>query len=152
MTWMPTWEHFSEVKLGTRVESWVEQKARPQLSTQVSWFFSHQIIKIRLHWIWTIFECFSWGLKVGTLPSRWDLLTWVGLGTWDPMWIGLRIHKDSQQKLDYTLVTKSSNKKLCICKKNRSKMTLNYQVIVERYSFPNEVVGGLIPTVKSSLD
>jgi hypothetical protein len=30
-------------------------------------------------------------------------------------------------------------------------MTLNYQVIVERYPFPNGVVGGLIPAVKSSL-
>jgi hypothetical protein len=30
-------------------------------------------------------------------------------------------------------------------------MTLNYRVIVERYSFPNGVVGGLIPVMKSSL-
>ena len=30
-------------------------------------------------------------------------------------------------------------------------MTLTYQVIVDRYLFPNEVVGGLIPTVKPSL-
>ena len=30
-------------------------------------------------------------------------------------------------------------------------MTLNYRVIVERYLFPNEVVGASIPTVKSSL-
>ena len=30
-------------------------------------------------------------------------------------------------------------------------MTLNYQVIVERYSFPNGVVDGSIPIVKSSL-
>ena len=29
MTWMPTWQHFLEVRLGTCVESWVEQKARP---------------------------------------------------------------------------------------------------------------------------
>ena len=28
----------------------------------------------------------SWGSKVGTLPPCWDLLTWVGLGTWDPTW------------------------------------------------------------------
>ena len=33
----------------------------------------------------------------------------------------------------------------------RSKMTLNYWVIVERYMFPNEIVGGAIPAVKSSL-
>ena len=26
MTWMPTWQHFLEVRLGTCVESWVEQK------------------------------------------------------------------------------------------------------------------------------
>jgi hypothetical protein len=30
-------------------------------------------------------------------------------------------------------------------------MTLNYQVIVERYPFLNGVVGGSLPTMKSSL-
>ena len=30
-------------------------------------------------------------------------------------------------------------------------MTLDYRVIVKRYPFPNGVVGGSIPTVKSSL-
>ena len=30
-------------------------------------------------------------------------------------------------------------------------MTLNYWVVVERYSFPNGVVAGSIPDVKSSL-
>ena len=30
-------------------------------------------------------------------------------------------------------------------------MTLNYQVIVERYLFSNGVIGGSIPAVKSSL-
>ena len=30
-------------------------------------------------------------------------------------------------------------------------MTLNYQVIVERYLFSNRVVGGSIPVVKASL-
>jgi hypothetical protein len=33
----------------------------------------------------------------------------------------------------------------------RFEMTLNYQVMVQKYPFPNEVVGGSIPTVKSSL-
>ena len=33
----------------------------------------------------------------------------------------------------------------------RSKMTLNYRIIMERYPFPNGVVGGSIPIVKSSL-
>ena len=28
-------------------------------------------------------------------------------------------------------------------------MTLNYRVIVERYLYPNEVVGDLIPVMKS---
>ena len=32
-----------------------------------------------------------------------------------------------------------------------SKMTLNYWVIMERYPFPNGVVGGSIRAVKSSL-
>jgi hypothetical protein len=27
MTWMPTWQHFWEVRLGTCLESWVEQKS-----------------------------------------------------------------------------------------------------------------------------
>jgi hypothetical protein len=30
-------------------------------------------------------------------------------------------------------------------------MLLNYRVILERYTFMNEVVGGLIPSMKSSL-
>ena len=30
MTWMSTWRHFSRARLGTSVESWVEQKARPR--------------------------------------------------------------------------------------------------------------------------
>ena len=29
ITWIPTWQHFLEVRLGTCVESWAEQKARP---------------------------------------------------------------------------------------------------------------------------
>jgi hypothetical protein len=32
-----------------------------------------------------------------------------------------------------------------------SKMTLNYRVIVERYPFPNEVVGGSISDLISSV-
>jgi hypothetical protein len=32
----------------------------------------------------------------------------------------------------------------------RSEMTLNYWVIVERYPFPNGVVGNLIPAANSS--
>ena len=34
---------------------------------------------------------------------------------------------------------------------SRSEMTLNYQVILKRYPFPNAVVNGSIPTMKSSL-
>ena len=34
---------------------------------------------------------------------------------------------------------------------DQSEMTLNYRVIVEKYQFLNEVVGGSIPAVKSSL-
>ena len=30
----------------------------------------------------------AWVSKVGIVPPCWDLLTWLGLGTWDPMWIG----------------------------------------------------------------
>ena len=33
----------------------------------------------------------------------------------------------------------------------RSEMILNYHVIVERYPFPNAVVGGSKPTVRSSI-
>ena len=35
MTWMPTGQHFLEVKLGTCVVSWVEQKARPNSQPQI---------------------------------------------------------------------------------------------------------------------
>jgi hypothetical protein len=34
---------------------------------------------------------------------------------------------------------------------DQSEMTLNYRVIVEKYPFPNGVVGGSIPAVNSSL-
>ena len=40
---------------------------------------------------------------------------------------------------------------LAIVIKVGSKMTLNYQVDVERYPFPNEVVGGSISVMKYSL-
>ena len=29
MTWMPTWQHFLEMRLGTSVEDWVELQAIP---------------------------------------------------------------------------------------------------------------------------
>ena len=39
MSWMPTWQRFSEVRLGTFVESWVEQKTRPNLQHTSRLFF-----------------------------------------------------------------------------------------------------------------
>jgi hypothetical protein len=36
------------------------------------------------HYIWTV----CWGPKVETLPPCWNLLAWVGLGTWNPVWAG----------------------------------------------------------------
>jgi hypothetical protein len=83
---MPTWPYFLEVRLATCVESWVEEKARPNSQHKSREFFLHKLIKIQL-WIMNrnhILMVF-WVSKVGTLPPCWDLLTWVGLGTWDPM-------------------------------------------------------------------
>ena len=42
MTWMPTWQQFLEVRLGTCVESWVKQKSRP-----ISQHKSHEYFCIR---------------------------------------------------------------------------------------------------------
>ena len=45
LTWMHTWQHILEVRLGARVESWVEQKARPNSQHKFQDFL-HEIIKI----------------------------------------------------------------------------------------------------------
>ena len=75
MTWMPTWQHFLEMRPGTCVASWVVQKARPN-SQPTSREFLHKTIKIRLLYHLTIFYWF-WGPCL----HYWDLLTWVELGT-----------------------------------------------------------------------
>ena len=36
VTWMPTWYHILDVRLGTCVESWVKQKARPSPTRNIS--------------------------------------------------------------------------------------------------------------------
>ena len=41
MTWMPTWQYYFEVRLGTYIESWVKQKARPKLSTHACGYFAY---------------------------------------------------------------------------------------------------------------
>ena len=75
MTWMPTRQHFLEVRLGTCVESWVKQKARPnsQHKSRECVFASnnqdHNLMMINF------ILMVSWGSKVGTLPPCWDLLT-----------------------------------------------------------------------------
>ena len=33
------------------------------------------------------------GSKVGTLSPYWDSLTWVGLGSWDPMWTSPKVSR-----------------------------------------------------------
>ena len=40
MTWKPTWQCFLEVRLGPRIESWVWQKARPNLNTSLMNIFA----------------------------------------------------------------------------------------------------------------
>ena len=40
MTWMLTWQYYLEVRLGTYIESWVKQKARPKLSTHACEYFA----------------------------------------------------------------------------------------------------------------
>ena len=47
MIWMPTWQHILEMKLGTCVENWVEQKLDPTLNTSPI-IFLHKIMKIQL--------------------------------------------------------------------------------------------------------
>ena len=80
MTWVSTWQHFW--RWGLEFVLWVG--------------LSKKLNPIRTH----KFEIFCtinqdltliifWGSKVGTLPPCWDSLTWVGLGTWDPMWTSL---------------------------------------------------------------
>jgi hypothetical protein len=74
---------FWEVRFGTCVKSWIEQKARPN-----SQYKSHEYFCIKNKdptlMIINHISMVSRGSKVGTLRPCWDLLTWVGLG--DPMW------------------------------------------------------------------
>ena len=85
MTWMPTWQHFLKVKLGTCLESFVEQKTKPksQLKPYDIWALNNQDPTLM---IFDHILMVSWGSTVGTLPLCWDLLTWVGVWSWGPMW------------------------------------------------------------------
>ena len=78
MTWMPTWEHFLEVRLGTCVESWVEQEARPNAQHSLARSL-HKTIKIRLNEYRPYFNGFlrlkNWDfcLHVRISLHEWDL-------------------------------------------------------------------------------
>ena len=78
MTWMRTWQHLLKVRLEIGVESWLEEKATPNKSCKYFYIKSSRPSIIINHG-----RMVSWGSQVGTLPPCWDLLTWVGLGTWD---------------------------------------------------------------------
>jgi hypothetical protein len=81
MTWILTWQHFLEVRLGTCVESWVK-KGGATLNTSLA-FFLHNIKKDLTLMIIRHILMVSRGSTFWTLPPCWDLLTLVGLGTWE---------------------------------------------------------------------
>jgi hypothetical protein len=86
-TWMPTCQHFLEVRLGTCVENWVERT--PTLNTSPANVFAlNNQDPTLITFNYTLMV--SWGSKLRTLPSCRDLLTQTGLGTWnlEPIWIG----------------------------------------------------------------
>ena len=83
-----TWQHFLKVRLG---EVWNlrwelgQAKNHTQLSPQSLMRFcakNNPNPTIIMH---AMFWMVSQGWEVGTLCPCWDLLTWVGLGTWDLM-------------------------------------------------------------------
>ena len=60
----------------------------PTLNTSPEDLFCINLSRLDFMNINLILIMVSWGSKVGTSPPRWDLLAWVGLETWDPMWTG----------------------------------------------------------------
>jgi hypothetical protein len=80
MTWIPTWQHILEVRIGTCVESWVERKARPdsQHKSHKHICMNNQdptlMINDRILMVYG-------GLQVGTLPPCWGFANTSG--TWD---------------------------------------------------------------------
>jgi hypothetical protein len=59
------------------------KKLDPTLKHKHHESYLHKVIKIQLFMIINHIFRISWGSKIGTLPPCWDLVTWVGLGTWD---------------------------------------------------------------------
>jgi hypothetical protein len=58
-TWMSTWQHFLERRLGGLCWELGQAKSQTQLSKQVPWIF-------------------LWFFEAQELPACWDLLAWVG--------------------------------------------------------------------------
>ena len=80
MTWMPTWQHILEVRIGTCVESWVEQKAIPdsQHKSHKHICMNNQDPTLMINDC--IFMVYG-GSQVGTLPPCWGFASTSG--TWD---------------------------------------------------------------------
>ena len=95
-TWTSTWQ-----------TSFVEARSfcSIQLSTQVLRFSARNTQESTLMIVDHILTL-SWGSKAETVPPCWDLLTWVGLGAWDPVWTNPRIlipQLHGSHKLGHTL-------------------------------------------------
>ena len=77
MTWIPTWQHFLTVRLGTCVESWVEHKTKPNSQHKFHKYFRMKQSRSNLNDILTISNGILKAQKLGLRPLCWDL----GLGT-----------------------------------------------------------------------
>ena len=78
--------------LGLVLKEGLSKKSDPTLNTSPANIFAWKKNKDSSQWLLAICTWFLEAQKVGTSPPCWDLLTWVGLGTWDPMWTGPYCH------------------------------------------------------------
>jgi hypothetical protein len=107
LTWMLIWQHFLEVRLATCVESWVEQKAKPNswdLKLK-SWFFASM-------------------LGLGNMNGTWDLGPHVNQPFMDResyyFWSVALAQRDFATSRDY----------MCLCYKS-----VTYQTQMELWNF-----------------
>ena len=101
MIWMRTWQHFLEARLGTCVESWVEQKARPNPQDK-----PRKYLYIKYSWSNfndTYIPYFNSSLRL----KSWDFASMLVLanmrGTWDFVWTNhYNNFHTCEQSLQYT--------------------------------------------------
>ena len=79
-----TWQHFLETRAGLVPRVWSSQQSRHKSRNFFAWNNEDPTLTII-----NPILIMSSGPKDVTLPSCWDLLIWVGLGTSYPTWIGL---------------------------------------------------------------